>query len=99
MNELHLQDKFLIPFFTTNHGVGLGYREVKPNTVSHELIIKADLLEFISQTPLNQNNYQKLLKKYDRDESRLLDAFIDFLVERIKNYTNMAIFINLYTPN
>ena len=26
MNELHLQDRFLIPFFRE----GLGYREVKP---------------------------------------------------------------------
>jgi len=30
MNELHLQDKFLIPFFRE----GLGYREVKANTVT-----------------------------------------------------------------
>lgn len=29
MNELHLQDKFLIPFFRD----GLGYQEVKANTV------------------------------------------------------------------
>ncbi|KAF5414804.1 MAG: hypothetical protein C5S49_06595 [Candidatus Methanogaster sp.] len=30
MNELHLQDKFLIPFFRE----GPGYREVKANTVT-----------------------------------------------------------------
>jgi len=30
MNELHLQDKFLIPFFRE----GLGYREVKANMVT-----------------------------------------------------------------
>jgi ATP-dependent DNA helicase RecG len=29
-HELHLQDKFLIPFFRE----GLGYRKVKPNTVT-----------------------------------------------------------------
>jgi len=38
MNELHLQDKFLIPFFET----GLGYREVKANTVTNSLIIEED---------------------------------------------------------
>jgi len=31
MNELHLQDMFLIPFFRE----GLGYREVKANTVTN----------------------------------------------------------------
>jgi len=34
MNELHLQDKFLIPFY----GGGLGYREVNANTVANSLI-------------------------------------------------------------
>ncbi len=46
MNELHLQDKFLIPFFRE----GLGCREVKANTVTNSLIIEEDLQEFISQT-------------------------------------------------
>ena len=41
MNELHLQDKFLIPFFRE----GLGYREVKANTVTNSLIIEEDLQE------------------------------------------------------
>ncbi len=49
MNELHLQDKFLIPFFRE----GLGYREVKANTVTKSLIIEGDLQEFISKTELN----------------------------------------------
>jgi len=34
MNEPHLQDKFLIPFFRE----GLGYREVKANTVTNSLV-------------------------------------------------------------
>jgi len=49
MNELHLQDKFLIPFFRE----GPGYREVKANTVTNSLIIEEDLQEFISLTELN----------------------------------------------
>lgn len=39
MNELHLQDKFLIPLFRD----GLGYTEVKANTVAQSLIIEEDL--------------------------------------------------------
>ena len=58
MNELHLQDKFLIPFFRE----GLGYREVKANTVTNSLIIEEDLQEFISQTELNKKPYETLLK-------------------------------------
>jgi len=34
MNELHLQDKFLIPFFRDEPG----YRKVKANTVTNSLI-------------------------------------------------------------
>ena len=67
MNELHLQDKFLIPFFET----GLGYREVKPNTVTNSLIIEEDLQEFISQTELNKKPYETLLKKYGGDKNKL----------------------------
>lgn len=59
MNELHLQDKFLIPFFREE----LGYQEVKPNTVSNSLIIEEDLQTFISQTELNKKPYELLLKK------------------------------------
>jgi len=38
MDELHLQDKFLIPFFRE----GPGYREVKASTVTNSLIIEED---------------------------------------------------------
>jgi len=38
MNELHFQDKFLIPLFRD----GLGYTEVKANTVTQSLIIEED---------------------------------------------------------
>jgi hypothetical protein len=39
MNEIHLQDKFIIPFFRDK----LGYQEVKANTVTNSLIIEEDL--------------------------------------------------------
>ena len=66
MNELHLQDKFLIPFFRD----GLGYTEVKANTVTQSLIIEEDLQEFISDTVLNKKPYGTLLKKYRGDEKQ-----------------------------
>ncbi|MGO4376544.1 hypothetical protein AB4Z21_38475, partial [Paenibacillus sp. MCAF20] len=66
MNELHLQDKFLLPFFRED----LGYREVKANTVTNELIIEEDLQEFISQSELNKKPYEALLRKYKGDKSK-----------------------------
>lgn len=93
MNELHLQDKFLIPFFTNNIN-GLGYREVKANTIANNLIIEEDLKEFLSQTELNKSNYYKLLKKYKSNEEKLIKEFIEELLNRIKDSRNMALFFN-----
>ncbi len=93
MNELHLQDKFLIPFIT-NNVAGLGYREVKANTITNNLIIEDNLREFLSGSELNEANYKKLLKKYNHDEEKLMSAIVAFLSERLKNYRNMALFIN-----
>ncbi|MDL1978985.1 MAG: DEAD/DEAH box helicase family protein [Deltaproteobacteria bacterium] len=90
MNELHLQDKFLIPFFRE----GLGYREVKPNTVTNSLIIEEDLQEFISQTELNKKPYETLLKKYGGDKKKLLKDLIKLIQERSYSSRNMALFIN-----
>ena len=70
MNELHLQDKFIIPFITDNIN-GLGYKEVKANTIRKNLIIEEDLKQFLSETTLNKANYQKLLKKYKGNEEKL----------------------------
>jgi type I restriction enzyme R subunit len=72
MNELHLQDKFLIPFFRE----GLGYKEVKANTVTQALIIEEDLQAFISSTELNKKPYETLLKKYRGNEKLLLQELI-----------------------
>ncbi len=90
MNELHLQDKFLIPFFRD----GLGYKEVKANTVTQSLIIEEDLQAFISDTELNKKPYEILLKKYQGDKKRLLQDLIELIQERIASSRNMALFIN-----
>ena len=90
MNELHLQDKFLIPFFRD----GLGYKEVKANTVTPSLIIEEDLQVFIADTELNKKPYEILLKKYRGDEQKLLQELIALIQERIASSRNMALFIN-----
>ena len=90
MNETHLQDKFLIPFFRES----LGYQEVKANTVTNSLIIEEDLQDFISETELNQKNYELLLKKYSGDRKKLLAELIELIQERIASSRNMALFIN-----
>lgn len=90
MNELHLQDKFLLPFFRE----GLGYREVKANTVTNSLIIEEDLQEFISETELNKKPYEALLKKYNWNKKELLDDLIKLIKERIGSSRNMALFLN-----
>lgn len=90
MNELHLQDKFLIPFFRD----GLGYREVKANTITQELIIEEDLQAFISDTEMNKKPYEALLKKYHGDKNLLLQELIALIQERIASSRNMALFIN-----
>ena len=80
MNETHLQDKFLIPFFRE----GLGYQEVKANTVTNSLIIEEDLQTFISETELNQKNYEILLKKYSSNAKKLLAAHLT-QIESVQN--------------
>lgn len=90
MNELHLQDKFLIPFFRD----GLGYKEVKANTITQSLIIEEDLQAFIESSSLNQKPYEVLLKKYKGDKKTLLQDLMILLSERIASSRNMALFIN-----
>ncbi len=90
MNELHLQDRFLIPFFRE----GLGYQEIKANTITQSLIIEEDLQAFISCTSLNIKSYELLLKKYHGNDKQLLNDLIALIQERITSSRNMALFIN-----
>lgn len=94
MNELLLQDKYLINFLCERND-GLGYKEVKANTVSSDkLMIEEDLKSFIRDTDENRKAWRKLLPKFGHDEDKLMAAFMDFLLQRMKDGTNMAIFIN-----
>lgn len=90
MNELHLQDKFLIPFFRDT----LGYQEVKANTITNSLIIEEDLQRFISETEMNRKPYEALLRKYGGDGQKLVADLIALIQERIASSRNMALFIN-----
>lgn len=93
MNELDIQDKYLINFFC-ERADGLLYKEVKANTVSRQFFIVEDLKAFLSETSLNKENYKKLLRKFGNNENVLIEKFMDFLNGRIKSSMNMAIFIN-----
>jgi type I restriction enzyme, R subunit len=91
MSELHLQDKFLIPFFRDR----LGYQEVKANTITPSLIIEEDLQAFISTTELNQKNYETILRThYSSNAKKLLEDLIELIQSRIASSRNMALFIN-----
>lgn len=92
MDELILQDKYLMNFFT-NRADGLQYKEVKANTVSKLHFVVEDLKYFISETTLNKTAYRKLLKKFDNNEKQLLQEFQEELNERIGRSKNMALFI------
>ena len=63
MNELDLQNKYLINFLCERED-GLHYKEVKANTVSSQFFVVEDLKHFISETKLNKDNYRKLLRKF-----------------------------------
>ncbi|GGE15422.1 DEAD/DEAH box helicase family protein [Psychroflexus salis] len=95
MDELSLQDKYLMNFFT-NRSDGLQYKEVKANTVSKLHFVVEDLKTFISETSLNKTAYRKLLKKFNNDEKKLLQEFQEFLNKRIGESMNMALFLNRY---
>ena len=90
MNELHLQDRFLIPFFRE----GLGYREVKANTVTQSLIIEEDLQTFLEESSFNRKPYETLLKKFRGDKKALLHEVMALITERMASSRNMALFIN-----
>ena len=95
MNELHLQDKFLIPFFLDC----LGYKEVKANTVTQSLIIEEDLQAFIAESSLNQKPYEALPKKYKGDKKALLQELMTLIAERIASSRNKLCSLTPISPS
>ena len=73
---------------------GLGFREVKNNSVTSDLFIPGDLLEFLKENSRRQ--WQNLLRKsdYNGDEQKLLRAVMDDIRSRIETSANVAIFLN-----
>lgn len=92
MNELDLQDKYLINFLCERQD-GLQYKEAKANTVSPQFFLIEDLKYFLSETTLNKDNYKKLLRKFG-NEKDLLNGITNELHDRLKSTANMALFIN-----
>ncbi len=92
MQEIDLQNKYLINFLCERPD-GLKYREAKANTVSPHFFLTEDLRHFLSETTLNKDNYQKLLRKFDTEKA-LLNALTRELRDRVRASANMALFIN-----
>jgi len=93
MKELQLQDKYLVHFLCERSD-GLQYNESRANTVSDDLFLESDLLSFLSETDLNKDNYKKVLREFGGNEKQLMEELTAELIERRKDATNMAIFIN-----
>ena len=93
MNETQIQDKYLVEYFT-NPNTGLGYREIKASTISKDLIAVPDLVEFLSETELNSSGWKSLLRKYGGDKEKVIEVVLDQILGKVKNATNMAIFLN-----
>jgi len=90
MKELDLQDKYVLDFLCKRPD-GLGYQEVKANTVSPLFFITEDLRRFLADTALNEKSYRALLGLY-ASEKELLAALLAFLNQRIGESANMAVF-------
>ena len=71
---------------------GLGYREVKCTTVNNDLFIPADLLEFVKTN--SPRAWRNLVKKNEGDESLVLALLMEEIKARLKDATNVAVFLN-----
>lgn len=93
MTELELQGEYVMDFFCRRDD-GLGFREVKNNSVTSDLFIPGDLLEFLKENSRRQ--WQNLLRKsdYNGDDQKLLRAVMDDIRSRIETSANVAIFLN-----
>ena len=93
MTELELQGEYVMDFFCRRDD-GLGFREVKNNSVTSDLFIPGDLLEFLKVNSRKQ--WQNLLRKsdYNGDEQKLLRVVMDDIRSRIETSANVAIFLN-----
>lgn len=91
MIEKNIQSSYLMDFLCRRQD-GLGYREVKCTTVNNDLFIPADLLEFLKTNSRRQWN--NVVKKNDGDEKLALDLLMEEIKARLKDATNVAVFLN-----
>ena len=91
MIEKNIQSSYLMDFLCRRQD-GLGYREVKCTTVNNDLFIPADLLEFLKTNSRRQWN--NIVKKNGGDEKLALDLLMEEIKARLKDATNVAVFLN-----
>ena len=91
MIEKNIQSAYIMDFLCRRQD-GLGYREVKCTTVNNDLFIPADLLEFIKNNSPRQ--WKNLIKKNGGDESLVLYLLMEEIKARLKDATNVAVFLN-----
>lgn len=91
MNEKNLQKDIVMDFLCRRKD-GLGYREVKNTSVNDDLFIPSDLREFIEDN--SPKAWSNLKRKYNNDTDLLMTNIMAEIKERIKETTNVAIFLN-----
>ena len=91
MLEKNLQTSYVMDFLCRRQD-GLGYREVKCTTVNNDLFIPADLLEFVKTN--SPHSWKRIVKRFDGDEKKALGHLMEELKSRLKDATNVAVFLN-----
>lgn len=91
MIEKNIQSAYIMDFLCRRQD-GLGYREVKCTTVNNDLFIPADLLEFVKTN--SPRAWRNLVKKNEGDESLVLALLMEEIKARLKDATNVAVFLN-----
>lgn len=93
MKELDLQGDYVMDFLCRRED-GLKYREVRNTAVNDDMFIPDDLKEFVKEnSPVAWRNLLKNIN-YEGAESKLVKDLMEFIKDKLKESTNVAIFMN-----
>ena len=93
MKELDLQGDYVMDFLCRRED-GLKYREVRNTAVNDDMFIPDNLKEFVKEnSPIAWRNLLKSMD-YEGDEGKLMNDLMDFIKDKLKESTNVAIFLN-----
>jgi type I restriction enzyme R subunit len=93
MKELDLQGDYVMDFLCRRED-GLKYREVRNTAVNDDMFIPDDLKEFVKEnSPMAWCNLLKSMD-YEGDEGKLMNDLMGFIKDKLKESTNVAIFLN-----